>query len=185
MFLQYLAHPKVSVQYSHICAIDKANAVLSKENCIQTKAVAGKSMHKKQRGRYRAYQEHIIVEIDKLFRQSFNAVHIQFDRMRIKGRQVLRRDEIGMLHDVKLGICGIQPVRQMPPGDKMDFPYPWSIFLNSPKPVAHQTPVAKPHIRQLHRRAGIACPLLQPFRIAAVYPCYYNINIHYSPIHCV
>ena len=80
-------------------------------------------------------QKHVIIEIDKPLGKSQNPVKIPFDGMGIKGRQKFRRDEIFVLYNMKLRMLRIQPFGEMPPGDKMNFPYPGCKLFHTAKPV--------------------------------------------------
>ena len=66
--------------------------------------VAGKSVLKKSLFRGGAYNEEIVVEIDKMLCKVGNTVHVAFNNHRIEGGQKLLRNEILMVYDMKFRI---------------------------------------------------------------------------------
>ncbi len=90
---------------------------------------------------------------------------------------------------MKLGILGIQPLRQMPPGNQMNFSDPWSILFNTTKPIFQQIPISISLLTIILLIGLLILPSLSaPRLIGTVHPCDHKINffpyfimLHFNP----
>jgi hypothetical protein len=77
----------------------------------------------------------IIIEVYKMLCKIRNLVEITLNYHRIVSWEELLRNIILMVYKVNLGIVLIQPLRLLPAGNKMYFPYPRGKLLYSPEPI--------------------------------------------------
>ena len=98
--------------------------------------------------------------------------------MRAECGQIFFGDIILVTDDIELRVTCVQPLRDMPPGDKMYPPDPRSKFLHSSEPVGQKPPVT------VSLRAGIRvcggsifCLFRKPLGVGAVHPDYNKIYL--------
>ena len=85
-----------------------------------------------------------------------------------------------MLHMVQLRMRQIKKRRNMPAGDKVDFPHPRRKLLHCAKPVGHQPPVTKTvrRIAIVQRFALIFCFFCLPDGVTPVHPQNDKVDVH-------
>ncbi len=87
--------------------------------------------------------EHVVVEVHEAFGQARDAVEVHFDRHRVEGRSLTRREE-GVLiddHDVVGG--RVEPRRCLPRGDEVDTAHPGTVLIDTAEQVAKHLPVVR------------------------------------------
>ena len=118
---------------------------------------------------------------------------IPFNSMGVKCRAEFSGNKIFVSDNVQFRIRCIQPCRDMPPGNKMDFPYPRCILLNSTEPIMQIIPIPITFLSVIHTEisflySGVFLFFL-PCRIISInpsnnkiYPLIFILCFHnYSP----
>ena len=114
---------------------------------------------------------------------------IPFNSMGVKCRAEFSGNKIFVSDNVQFRIRCIQPCRDMPPGNKMDFPYPRCILLNAPEPVLQVVPVPVTLLPAIYMTAQSLSNqrlilFFLPFGVISIYPGNYKIYwFFFSPVH--
>ena len=124
-------------------AVIVSRAVLAEKNTVKRRRIARLWTFEKVLRPYIWGKKNIVVKIYELLGKAFYSVKIQFDSVWTKGRKIFFGDKIFMIYDIKLFVSCIEPRRQMPPGNKMNFIYPGCKFFYGTKPISQVIPVAK------------------------------------------
>src|SRR3546814_17972713 len=89
-----------------------------------------------------------------------------------------------MIYQFQFGMTGVQPIRFLSAGDKMDVSYPGRKFVNSPEPIFQQAMVPEPgfgyfvlFVVDLTGPGGKSAP---PLRIIHIYPGNNKVDVHIS-----
>ena len=104
--------------------------------------VARQSFMKETRRTNLIDDEHVIIEIDKMFGKPFNFMHTKFNGMRTECWQISLIHIVAMLDNIQFGCIGIQPFRQMTVSNEMYFVYPRSIFFHASEPILQIIPIS-------------------------------------------
>ena len=81
--------------------------------------VAWQPFFKKDLFRHRRNDERIIIEIDKILGKPLYPVEVKLYRMRAESGEIFFGDIILVADDIELRVTCVQPLGDMPPGDKM------------------------------------------------------------------
>ena len=119
-------------------------------------------------------RENIVVEIEKLLVESFDAMEVHLDGVGVECRQQLDGDNVAVVYHVNL--IAIDPLGHLsrPRHDKVDLAYPRHIDLDATKKILQRPPVAKTLLED--RRRGVALVVALPLRVESVDVCYDYIH---------
>ena len=89
------------------CGMNPGTGISSQFHGLFTAAGTGQSLLEEILRSHRPEQEHIVIEINKVFRKSRNPVYVHFNGMGIKGRQVTGWYKVPMIYNTQLWMPGI------------------------------------------------------------------------------
>ena len=162
------------VDYANVIDSHMASSLgsINGRNDLFAAVDTGQAVFKECFGLQRTADERVVVHIEEMLRQSFNAMDVHLNSAAVEGREAIFRHEFPMGDKVQLRVIQVKERRNLPAGDEVDCTHPGDIVFDGTEPVWHQPPVAEAvdGVGIIQLTTGIFCLLNLPLRITSVDP---------------